>query len=145
MEGNILFRMTQLIYDEMKSYDSDLKIFTEDHDQHSEVWMRFGIKNGGSYRIRYINGDDDNDTAVRVFGIVTLEQDQISKILPLINQLNNEYRYVKFICDNDGDINLEYDFPLNSVNTEKSAVEMMIRIVNIVDTVYPKIMQAIWC
>lgn len=138
-----MYKMTNEIYAELKK-DSDLKVFTEDHGSSSNVWLQFGIKNGGSYRIRFISKDDDNDVAVRVYGLVTVDEDHRDKVLPALNALNVKYRYVKFNLDKDGDVNLEYDYLVRCPDPAASAREIMIRIVKIVDEAYPELMRAMW-
>lgn len=137
-----MFRMTKAIYAELKK-DDNLKVFTDDHEKSSDVWLQFGIKNGGSYRIRFISRDDDNDVAVRVFGMVTIDEDDWNKVLPAINKLNAKYRYVKFVLDSDGDVNLEYDYLVRCPDPAVSAKEIVIRIVKIVDEAYPELMRAV--
>ena len=58
--------------------------------------------------------------------------------------LNNKYRYFKFCCNNDGDVNIEYDYLLRSENPENSADGIMFRFVKIIDEVYPQLMHALW-
>ena len=138
-----MHKMTRKIYEELKR-DGNLKVFTDDVGNSSQVWLQFGIKNGGSYRIRFISTDDDNDVAVRVFGMVSIDAGQQAKILPVLNKLNSKYRYVKFVLDKASDINLEYDYLVRCPDPSVSAKEIMIRIVKIVDEAYPEIMRAMW-
>lgn len=138
-----MYKMTHEIYKEL-SKDSNLKVFTDETSSSSYVWLQFGIKNGGSYRIRFISRDDDHDVAVRVFSLVSVEPDCQNKILSTVNELNAQYRFVKFAMDDDGDINLEYDYPVSDPNPAASARELVIRISNIVDEAYPKLMRAMW-
>lgn len=141
--GKYMYRATRNIYDALRR-DGNLKVFTEETAKYSDVWLQFGLKNGGSYRIRFISRDNDNDVAVRVFGFVSVEPRKISKILPVINTLNNKYRFVKFVCDDDGDVNVEYDFPISATRPEESATELVLRIANILDEAYPELMHVLW-
>ena len=138
-----MYKMTRRIYEALKQ-SGDLKVFTDETESSSQVWLQFGIKNGGSYRIRFISTDDDNDVAVRVFSMATVDAGQQGKILPVLNKLNAKYRFVKFVMDKDGDINLEYDYLLRCPDPAASAKEVIIRIVKIVDEAYPEIMRAMW-
>lgn len=138
-----MHKMTRAIYDQLKA-TSDYKVFTEESDKTSHVWLQFGIKNGGSYRIRFISHDDDNDVSVRVFSIVTVDEERRPKVLPVINQLNSKFRFVKFVLDNDGDINLEYDYLMDCPDPAASAKELIIRMVQIIDDAYPELMRAMW-
>ena len=96
------------------------------------------------YRIQFISNDDDDDVAVRVFSLLNLDESNREKLLPTINELNEQYRFVKFVCDSDGDLNLEYDFPVNGSNPAESATEMVARFVNIINEVYPVFMRKLW-
>lgn len=139
----MLYKMTKAIYEELKK-DDNLKVFTEELEKSSHVWLQFGIKNGPSYRIRFISRDDDNDVAVRVFALLHVEENMQSKVLPVINDLNCRFRYVKFSMDKDGDVNLDYDYLVRDPNPAVSAREILIRITDIVDKAYPEFMRAMW-
>lgn len=138
-----MYKMTREIYQELKN-TAGLKVFTEETDRSSQVWLQFGIKNGGSYRIRFISRDDDNDVAVRIYGLVTVEEENRAKVLPALNKLNGRFRYVKFAMDDDGEIDLEYDYLVRCPNPVASAEEIVIRMVKIVDEAYPELMRAMW-
>ena len=138
-----MFAATKRIYNALKAKEG-LKVFTEENEKSSEVWLQFPVKSGGNYRIKFISTDDDNDVAVRVFGLLRVDDTQKAKILETLNALNVKYRYVKFCCDNDGDVNIEYDYPVRSENPENSAEEIVIRFVKIIDVAYPQLMHALW-
>jgi len=137
-----MFKATQAIYQALKQEDG-LKVFTDETEHTSRVWLQFSIKNGGSYRISFINSDDDSDTEIRVYSLISADEEHRSKLLPVLNKLNCQYRFVKFTCDDDGDVNLEYDYPIRS-NPATSAMEMVIRIVKIIDQAYPELMRVMW-
>ena len=138
-----MFAATKRIYNALKAKEG-LKVFTGENEKSSEVWLQFPVKNGGNYRIKFISTDNDNDVAVRVFGLLRVDDTQKAKILEALNALNVKYRYVKFCCDNDGDVNIEYDYPVRSENPENSAEEIVIRFVKIIDDAYPQLMHALW-
>lgn len=137
-----MFQATMKIYETLKA--DDLKVFTDETEDQSYVSLQFGIKNGGSYRIRFISRDNDNDVAVRVFEFLSLEEDQVPRILPALNRLNNKYRFFKFVCDDENDINIEYDFTIGTDNPAASAKEIVVRLVRIIDEAYPELMRALW-
>ena len=139
----MVYKCTKAIYETLKN-DEGLKVFIDETDNTSAAWLQFGIKNGGSYRIRFISKDDDNDVAVRIFELVSVDKSQFAKVLPVINNLNAKYRYVKFVLDNDGDVNVEYDYLMRCPDPAASAMELIIRIVKIVDEAYPELMRAMW-
>ena len=138
-----MFQASKAICNVLKK-QHDLKVFTEDSDDSSEAWLSFRINNGPSYKIRFISRDNDNDVAVRVFALMSADEANRSKLLPVINELNAKYRYVKFVCDSDGDLNVEYDFPVTGSSPAESAGEIVARFVRIIDESYPVLMRAMW-
>lgn len=138
----MIHQATQAIYEALSR--TKLKVFTEEVGEASQVWLQFGIDNGGSYRIRFISSDEDNDVSIRVYSLISLKGDQRVRILPALNFINNKYRFVKFVCDKDGDVNVEYDYPVRTINPAASAEEMIRRFVNIIDEAYPVLMKAMW-
>ena len=139
----LMFKVTQDIYRALQQVDG-FKVFTDDHENSSDAWLQFSVKNGSSYRIRFISKDNDNDVSVRVFGLLRVDDDQKARILPALNELNVKYRFVKFCCDGDGDVNVEYDYPVNCISPAASAKEMVIRFTQIIDDAYPVLMRALW-
>ena len=76
----MLYRMTKAIQAEL-SRQEGLKVFTEEHEGSSCVWLSFGIDGGGHYRINFISHDNDKDVAVRVYGLITVKESQREKML----------------------------------------------------------------
>ena len=138
----MLYKMTKAIQAEL-SRQEGLKVFTEEHEGSSCVWLSFGIDGGGHYRINYISTNDGNSVAMRIFGLVTIKDEQRGKMLAAINAINRKYRYLKFVLDDDGDINVHYDY-LDDADPAASVVELTTRITQIVDGAYPVLMRAMW-
>ena len=138
-----MYQATRLIYEALKQVGG-FKAFTEEQQDTSCVWLQFSVENGGTYCIRFINTDDDNDTAVRVYSLINVNEGARSRVMKVCNELNRKFRYVKFVCDDDGDVNVEYDFPITGSNPAASAHEIVIRFAGIVDKAYPDLMRAIY-
>ena len=138
-----MFKATREIYEALKK-EEGLKAFTEDFEKSSAVWLQFAVKNGGTYRIHLISQDDDNDVEVRVFELAQISEEKKPRMLKLINELNCEYRFTKFTVDEDGDLNVAYDFPVDGENPAACACELVMRFVHIIDEAYPRIMRVLW-
>lgn len=138
-----MFKATREIY-EMLQQEEELRVFAEDHEETSEVWMQFSVKNGGKYCLRFISADDDNDVMVGIFGLMRIAEEKMPAMLELINHLNGSYRFVKFDIDEDNDLNLTYDFPLDCISPAACAKEMVIRFVQTLNEVYPQLMNTLW-
>lgn len=98
-----------------------------------------------TYQIKYICKETaKGDVAMRVFRLTHFSQDRWDSIYPVLQQFQRKYRYLKFNLDKDGDVNLEYDFPLCTTNTGACAVELLIRTMKMVDDIYPELMHSLW-
>lgn len=139
----MIYQATKLIHQHLSQAEG-LKAFIDETENTSAVWLQFGIKNGGSYRIRFISTDNDNDVAVRIFSLLSVEDDKRPQVLQALNTLNRRFRFVKFTLDDDGDVNVEYDFPVSAGNLAAASKELVVRIVSIVDKAYPELMKAMW-
>lgn len=65
--------------------------------------------------MRFISRDNGNDVAARIFGLITnTPKEKRARVMEACNVLNHKIRYMKFYLDTDGDINVEYDFPVYS-------------------------------
>ena len=137
----MIHKMTDAIYDTLKN-KSGFKVFAEECGPASNVWLQFATDNNTPYQIRFISTDDNNDVAVRVFGLLKVENSLSDKVLPLINRLNAAYRFVKFVLDNEGNVNLEFDYLYCCPNPAASAEEIVMRIVKIIEEAYPALLRA---
>ena len=138
----MIYQATREIERAMKAQDLHCSI--HETSSSSIVEVGFNGKVAKKMTIRFISRDDDNDFAARCFAIVNVPEDKLTKLRRVVNGLNNEYRFLKFIIDEDNDLNLEFDFPVKGESVGPAAVEILIRTSNILDDCYPKLMSAIW-
>jgi len=110
----------------------------------SAVKAVFGGDNYDSATVHYISSDDDNDVKVVILSFVKVPASKREKVIMVLNDMNNKYRYLKFVMSEDNDVRVEYDFPLKITNPGDVAVEILIRMMKILDDVYPELMKAIW-
>ena len=98
-----------------------------------------------SYQLKFIVKDDsDNDLAIRIFSLVRCPDDKRKAMCKFLNELNAKYRYVKFAIDDSNSVSLEADLPSCTTNPGEVAVEYFIRVLKIVDDIYPDLMRALW-
>lgn len=143
----MIYKATKLIKEEMERQGLKYSIEEFEDGSGSTLLVRFTINNGPSLRVKFISLDDKNDVAIRLFRIVeNVAESKINEILKAVNECNCEYRYLKFILDEEHDVNIEYDLALRAEDTSigAEACEILVRIVRIVDEVYPKFMKIIW-
>lgn len=98
-----------------------------------------------TYQVKFICKDDGkSDVAVRIFGLAHYPDHRRSVALPILNEFQRKYRFIKLTLDKSGDVNLEYDLPACQSNVGASCVELFLRIMKIVDEIYPDLMRSVW-
>ena len=139
----MIFAATKAIEAAMKA--KELKYSIRESEKTSAVRVGFD-RDGFSAAFHFISSDDDTDVAVRILDLVTIPEPKRASILTTLNELNNEYRYLKFCLDGDGDVRVEYDFPVSTPMDQVGAFayEVLARGVKICDDAYPRLMKAIW-
>ena len=93
-----------------------------------------------------IDFDDDGDgkAAFICFSIGKFEQEQYAKGLVACNTCNSQYRWVKFCIDDDNRIVVRSDAILDENNCGEECLEIVMRMVGIIDESYPLFMKARW-
>ena len=97
--------------------------------------------------MRFISRDNDNDVATRIFGLISnTPKEKRTRVMEACNVLNHKIRYMKFYLDTDGDINVEYDFPVHSPDDGigEMAFEIFVRMMQILDSEYSIFMKALY-
>lgn len=122
----------------------DLKYDIVENDNTSRVICGMNGK-ALNFRIQYISTDEDNDVAVRVFDLVKIPEEKKTDMLLFAHECNRRFRYVKFVV-NEGDntLQLEYDMPLKNENPGEIALELLVRILNILNDVGMDMMRRVW-
>lgn len=94
--------------------------------------------------VRAVFDDKGHTVAIRCFRIAHAKQDSLIDILKKCNELNTRFRWVKFVVDNDNDINVEIDCIVNEETAGEVVLELVQRLCSIVDEAYPELMRIIY-
>lgn len=133
-----MFRATQLIAESLQHEGINFDI--NEGEKQSAVVVRLSSANIPHFRIKFFT-DDDNDVAIRCFGLVRVPENKRASFCATVNALNNKYPYLKFVLDDDGDVNIEYDMPLSTKDPGALAKEMIVHIYIIANEAYPELMR----
>ena len=142
MSDGKVFKATREIAAKLDSEEIKYSILTGNDS--STVQVKYSGDNFSTLEILFISRDDDNDVSVRVIHICKVPDNKLAPMILAVNECNNKFRYVKFVMDKDRDINLEYDMPLKNNDVGEIAVELLIRIMKIMDEAYPIFMKAMY-
>lgn len=107
----------------------------------------FSVDCGPNVIMRFISNDNDNDAAARIFGLISnIPKEKRVRVMEACNVLNHKIRYMKFCLDTDGDINVEYDFPMHTSDDciGEMAFEIFVRTMQILDSEYSIFMKALY-
>lgn len=139
------FNATNLIAETFEK--RGVKFDVVNHHGSEQLHAGFSVNCGPNVIMRFISRDNDNDVAARIFGLITnTPKDKRTRVMEACNVLNHKIRYMKFNLDTDGDINVEYDFPLHSPDDGigEMAFEVFIRMMQILDSEYCIFMKALY-
>ncbi len=114
-----------------------------ERDDDVVVTLGFDLDNT-KVRINVFVDDDNKHVALRCFGFVKATQDTFAKALLACNKCNTDYRWVKFVIDDDMDVNVNDDAIISADTAGEELFELVIRMTSIVDDCYPIFMKEIW-
>lgn len=137
-----MFKMTRMIHDTLKR-DGKLKVFTVDGESSSAVWVQFMVGNADLHKIYFISQSDNNDVTVRIPRLACVARSRVADVLPVLNQLNREKRFLKFALDKGDYITVTYDCLESCPDPVSNALEIMCLMVDIVNDAYPQIMSVL--
>lgn len=123
---------------------------TEDGEDHI-IRMRQQLDNGSVVSIAIVvteNGDTNDFIKIKYFGLVRLEENSDPKAFhEKLNEWNSQYRYVKFVVDDDCDVVVDIDLPLDlhvGVFQADSFMAMVGVGLQVLEEVYPELMKLRW-
>ena len=115
--------------------------------EQGELIASFPIKGGPTVMVKYIVRGDENDIAVRIFGLLSrIPAEKRIRLLEACNAVNREYRFLKFSMDMEGDINVDYDFLQNCADAcvGEMAYEICARTINVLNEKYGILAKALY-
>ncbi len=137
-----MFQATNAI---MEAFDEKgIKYAPRETEKYSLVKAGFKSEAGTSVEVYFVSRDEDNDVAVFTDSLVKLPEAKLPELFRVVNELNRDCRYLKFVVNKDNDLRVEFDLPIRTDNVGPVAVEIFIRVMKTVDEKLPIMMKAIW-
>ena len=123
--------------------------YFESKDVRAEVldgYFRVGWNiEGTSIDIFFVIDEDDSHAHLRGLNFVKIPESKFEKMYEVVNRLNDEYNYVKFIVDTEHEtIAARDDAVIQLDSCGEECANLVRRIVSIVDDTYPRIMKIVW-
>lgn len=139
------FNATNLIAETFE--ERGVKFDVVSHHGIEQLLAGFSVDCGPNVIMRFISRDNDNDVVAGIFGLITnTPTEKRARVMDACNVLNHKIRYMKFYLDTDGDINVEYDFPMHSPDNGigEMAFEIFARMMHILKSEYSIFMKALY-
>ncbi len=131
----------QNIIDYMNS--NNVKYDVEYYEDRTVFSLGYSISNG-SIRIKVIVNDKGSTAALRCYTICKCPEDKVASMLKVCNKFNNQYKWVKFLIDDDSDVCAENDALINPSTAGDDVTTLIYFMVDIIDKIYPEAMRVIW-
>lgn len=110
-------------------------------DGNHYVNIECALKSAHMVNMTLIFTPDSEQVSLRSFRLVHVEQEQLLPIYQLLNQLNDQYAWVKFYLDSDNDVALAADAILTPRLAAHITWELLVRTLTILDVVHRDILK----
>ena len=141
----MIHRATELI---SKTFDEhDVKYRVTEVGDASMVEAAFEVEAGPEAVVRFISNDEDNDVAVRIFGLLhKIPQAKRVDVMEACNTLSAKIRFFKFYLDSNSNVNAEADLPVRTDDEclGECCFELFVRIMSILDNEYHILAEALY-
>ena len=115
------------------------------------IRMRQQLDNGSVVSIAIVvteHGDTNDFIKIKYFGLVRLDENSDEKLFhEKLNEWNSQYRYVKFVVDDERDVVVDIDLPLDlhaGVFQPDSFMAMVGVGLQVLEEIYPELMKLRW-
>lgn len=92
---------------------------------------------GNTYDVMFIFDQDEESVAVRVYKLTSCNKENFARVLITVNQLNNKFRWYKFVIDDDRDVNMECDAVIDVDSAGEVCTELLYHCMGIAKDAYP--------
>lgn len=113
------------------------------HEDRNGISAGWNLDGGASIRLLVSFDDDNKSCNITAYKFVNGPDAKWGKALIALNNLNENYRWVKFYIDSDNDIILQDDAVITIDTCADEVMELVNRMLSIAEEAYPSIMKAI--
>ena len=122
----------------------EIRYSVDESDAH-HVLITNITSNIATYKFLFVKTEEKgNDVGIRIIGLASYPREKWMDVFKLTNSLQQQYRFVKFRLDEDGDLSVSYDLPQSGNSVGKCAVEMLLTLTKVLDECYPELKRLQW-
>ncbi len=110
-----------------------------DEENDEQVNVTFTGDNVDRIDVEIYFDEDLDSVSMRSWRVISFKEADLADVLEAVNQVNGDYKYVKFVVDEDDlSVDAEIDCPLrDDENAGEIAYDALYYIVMIIDAAYP--------
>ena len=141
----MIHKATDLITNTFDAHDVKYRV-VEIGDA-SIVEAGFEVEAGPEVIVRFISNDEDNDVAVRIFGLMhRIPTSKRAEVMEACNTLTAKIRFFKFYLDSSANVNVEADLPVRTDDEclGECCFELFVRIMSILENEYHVLAEALY-
>ena len=108
-----------------------------DSDDDEVVTIEYTGNNKSSIETRWYFDNDPVRVEVKVWYVIKYSVKDYYYVLEAVNQINSDYRYVKFFADiSDNSVTAQFDMPISANNAGEMCYDVLRRMINLIDDAY---------
>lgn len=136
-----MYATMQKFIDELQRLEINYEIIDNEKAQ-GLIMRNYSEDNDFILVITYIFDENGEGVNIRAFSICKVKSVS-EKLLEKINEINNTYRWICLFIDDDN-ISARCDAYLDENNAAQICFRYAVRLVTIIDEIYPQLMKLIW-
>lgn len=100
---------------------------------------------GGSIEVFFHFDEDDAHVHIEGINFINVPENKYDQMYKVLNECNDRYKHFKFVLDTkNGQITVSDDDIIQLDTCGPECFELMLRMVQVVQDVYPTLMKAMW-
>ncbi len=124
-------KMVSLFTDALKAEGINYSV----SDDKPSVFIKYNGDNFKSLTFSFFFDEGGESVSLKVFSIMQFTKDQLPDAYAFCNEMNNEWRWIRFYVDSDDEFTADMDAVINPATCGKECVSLLRRAVRIVDKV----------
>lgn len=134
----------QSFCDKMNAKDVRYTHYEAEENRNECIRVSFNGEHGNTISFSFFFDADGTTVDLKVFTIAKVPDAKLMDMYVLLNNLNSEYRWVKFYLDSDNEVTASGDAVIDPPAAGEELYELMYRYLGIIDDIYPRLMKVIW-
>ena len=115
-------------------------------EEENRIRIAYGdLDNIGRAEVLVIFDDNDTSVGLRCFNVCNIPENKVVNLYEVCSKLNERYRWIKFFVDeNDNTITAADDAIVQAETSGEEVLDLVRKMIHIVDEAYPEIMKSLW-